>query len=345
MIRRQTFRMPGRSGVLSLLRLASVCLGLAVLLGAHLPADAQDTAQAAAWTMIVPGGETLCARETPFVFWARERDPAKLLVYFQGGGMCWNAETCAPGAGAFDEVIEGDEIGAYSRGIFDDANLDNPLADASAVFIPYCTGDWHTGARTVDYGGEAGIVHHNGQANASAALAWTMAQFPRPTQVVIAGCSAGAYGAVYHAPALTRRYRGAAVFGDSGVGVMPGSWGGLDVWGTYDHAPVVAPADQFIGRLWANAARNAGRARFAQYATTGDEVQQRYLNLMGGGDWAGGRAAALTTLSGLRNFRAFTADSSDHCILETDRFYSEIASSDVPEGARFRDAFAAWAAG
>jgi hypothetical protein len=313
------------------LALAAACV--LVVCGLHRPTAAQGD-----WQLIVAEGAGLCARATPYAFWSRVRDPDRLLVYFQGGGMCWDAATCAPGAGYFDDVIEGGEIGAYTHGIFDDGRAENPLAAYSAVFIPYCTGDWHAGTRTVDYGEPAGVVHHDGYANAAAAVAYARSAFPRPAHTVIAGCSAGAYGAIVHAPALLAQYRRAAVFGDAASGIVPPGWGGLETWGAFDRAGRAAP-DAFADRLWASAMRGAARARFAQYLPAYDERQQFYLAAMGGGDWAGGRARSIAALERAQNFTAFTAETGEHCILETDRFYSEI----TPEGARFRDAWAAWA--
>src|SRR5690606_23723003 len=135
------------------------------------------------WTPITPGGDALCARGTPYTFFVREGDPAKLLIYFQGGGACWNDETCAPGSGVFDEVVEGGEASAFSQGIFDPTNAENPLLGYTTVLVTYCTGDYHTGTRAVEYA--TGAVQHLGALDAAAALDWTFASYPRPTDVVV----------------------------------------------------------------------------------------------------------------------------------------------------------------
>src|SRR5688572_25884181 len=46
------------------------------------------------WHKIEPGGETSCAHATPYAYWVRIGSRNDLLVYFQGGGGCWNADTC-----------------------------------------------------------------------------------------------------------------------------------------------------------------------------------------------------------------------------------------------------------
>lgn len=297
------------------------------------------------WSLIAPGGDTLCARGTPYAFFTRAANPSKLLIYFQGGGACWNAETCDPNAAAFDDSVSGEEVNVYSTGIFNPSNGENPLADYSTVFIPYCTGDWHTGSSTVTYGDQT--IHHNGYANATAALNWAFANYPSPSEVVIGGCSAGSYGSIFYTPTIARRYAGARTvqFGDAGVGrVVPG-WGGFDVWGTFAHLPRgirrTAP-EAFIDALYRGVSRSYPRVRLSQYNTFNDNVQVRYFAMMGGAlaDWVIGLENSIAALTGLANFRAYTAGGGEHCITTSERFYSENV-----DGIRFRDWFAALISG
>ena len=187
-------------------------------------------AQAQDWMAVTPGGDAVCARGTPYTFFVRSGDPNKLLIFFEGGGACWNDATCAPNSGTFDEVVEGGEAANYTQGIFA-PNPDNPLAGYTIVFVSYCTGDYHLGTKAVDYAG--GTVQHKGYVDATAALNWTFATYKRPTDIVVAGCSAGAIGSIYYAPTVARHYRSAHLtqFGDAGVGVINPAWGGFDVWG------------------------------------------------------------------------------------------------------------------
>lgn len=298
--------------------------------------------QAQGWNVIMPEGDTLCARGTPYAFFNRPANPDKLLIYFQGGGACWNAETCAPGAGLFDDTVDPAEAGNYVSGIFNQQDGSNPLADYSVVVIPYCTGDWHMGARTVAYE-DTGEIHHNGYANATAALNWTYANYPRVSEVVISGCSAGAYGSIYHAPSILRRYQGAraAQVGDAAVGLAGSIWGGFGVWGAGDHAGIRATPDNFVNALYERAARAYPRAHFAQYTTVTDNQQIRYYQLMNPPiSFTQGMDASLERLRRLSNFRAYIAPGGEHCITPSDRFYGEQVG-DV----RFRDWFASWVSG
>ena len=298
-----------------------------------------SVAQAQEWQPVTPGGvDEVCARGTPYTFFVRQGDPAKLLIYFQGGGGCWNDETCAPNSGLFDEVVEGNEAGAFNLGIFDASNPENPLAGYSIVFVSYCTGDYHLGTQTVEY--VSGAVQHKGALDAAAALNWTFANYPRPQEVVVAGCSAGAIGALYHTPTIARRYRSASLtaFGDAGVGVINPDWGGFDVWGMRSRR---AAPDQVVTTLYSSAARSYPRARFGEYTTYNDSVQIGYYVLTGAVNaWSLEMDSRMTALQANRNFRSFVAPGGEHCITPTSRFYSEAV-----EGVRFRDWFAGLVAG
>ena len=112
----------------------------------------------------------MCGDGSPFHFWMRQRDPQKVLLYFEGGGACFSAETCNPSDPAYKTAIGHDEtLSDLSSGIWDDTNPENPFRDWSVVFVPYCTGDVHIGNNTADYGN--GItVEHKGYVNGVAAL-------------------------------------------------------------------------------------------------------------------------------------------------------------------------------
>ena len=53
-----------------------------------------------AWSVVAPRGDTRCAFDTPFEFWVREGDPARLFIYLQGGGACWSLDSCDPSKAA-----------------------------------------------------------------------------------------------------------------------------------------------------------------------------------------------------------------------------------------------------
>jgi Pectinacetylesterase len=163
------------------------------------PAD-ETGGDAAGWERVVPGGDCRCFDGSEFSFWVREANPGKVMLFLQGGGGCFSAETCAPDSGLYRTAIEGPPDG----GVFDFADARNPFADYSVVYVPYCTGDVHLGNTTTEYA--PGLtIHHKGYVNGTAALDHLAASFPAATEVVVAGESAGSIAAPLYAGLVSDR--------------------------------------------------------------------------------------------------------------------------------------------
>lgn len=295
----------------------------------------------------VPGAT--CARGTPYSFAARNADADKLMIYFQGGGACWNQDTCKVG-GTFDDSTEADELDFYN-GIFDFANPENPLMNYSIVVVMYCTADVHTGAAAVTFGDGADAVHidFNGAANTNAVLAWVYENYPSPSKLIVAGTSAGAYGAIYHAASILQHYpdADAVVFGDAGIGVTEPNWSGTSVWNTSANLPDAstfgAVDDQHFTRdLYRNGATFFPNARFAEYTSYADQVQMGFYYLMGGSpfEWIPSMQNQLAELDQLPNFHSYIGWGITHTILPMPQFYSVQVN-----GVRFLDWFDALLAG
>lgn len=86
-----------------------------------------------------------------------ERHQSKTLIYFNGGGACWNGATCLTSLTvpvtqttrpAYNPSIENENNPEELGGILDFTRADNPLKDWNMVFIPSCTGDAHLGSKT-----------------------------------------------------------------------------------------------------------------------------------------------------------------------------------------------------
>ena len=176
------------------------------------------------WTPFSPGGETVCADGSPYTYYVRPGTVNKLVVEFEGGGACWNGSTCA-GAVYRPNVSGGPAALTTITGIYDHANLANPVGDWYHVFVSYCTADVHLGDSTQTYTTDSGemTIEHNGQANVAAVLDWVGAEFEAPEAVFVTGCSAGAYGAALYTPQIATRYPDADItqLGDCGAGVIP----------------------------------------------------------------------------------------------------------------------------
>jgi RecA/RadA recombinase len=172
---------------------------------------------------VFPGGVTRCLLSTKPVYSFQVIPGAsdKLMIYFQGGGACWDqASTLAGGCSRY--VME-----QPSCGLFDRSNADNPFREYTVVHIGYCTGDAHAGNvdRPSWRGPGGATVEQRGYRNARAAVDWAYANFGKVTldSFVITGCSAGSMGAQLWSSRLLKsfRYENAAVIADSYAGIFP----------------------------------------------------------------------------------------------------------------------------
>src|SRR5690606_2904613 len=126
-----------------------------------------------------------------------------LVIYLQGGGICYDAFTCLFGGAATSVGVDPlrtalDGSIRANTGIFDRTDEDNPFRDANFVVVPHCTGDHHTGDKVTDYGGA--IRHHVGYTNITRMLERVVPTFRDAGRVVLSGFSAGGVGiaANYH---------------------------------------------------------------------------------------------------------------------------------------------------
>jgi len=137
--------------------------------------------------------ETRCAWGNPWHFFYHQgQDPEKLVIFFEGGGACWDAESCRL------PIYYPIEMPPYGHSFFNFTNPTNPVANYSFLFIPYCTGDAHLGTQTKQFNGSEKI-HFWGRKNFMYALRWYEEQISKgnamqPTKVLTSGCSAGSVG-------------------------------------------------------------------------------------------------------------------------------------------------------
>jgi len=172
--------------------------------GVVVDAAALPTATAGTWTWVdIPGmscddgsGTGVAINPAP----GGGAAGGTLFVYFMGGGACWDASTCyvlnTAVHGPFGQA-QWDGTGAPAVAhALDRARATNPFRDASYVFIPYCTGDLHGGnhVSTYDVLGPR-MFAHVGRRNVETLLPRLLATWPAPARVVVAGSSAGGFGA------------------------------------------------------------------------------------------------------------------------------------------------------
>jgi hypothetical protein len=175
--------------------------------GGHAPTATPFSAPDGVWTWI-PLDDTHCADgSTTGVGVNFSKTGSRVMIYLEGGGACWDELTCynlmtasyfTGGYGEAQFTTESTDAAylAEPGGFFDRTAADNPFKDYSFVYVPYCTGDIHAGNHVATYGTHTG--HHVGFANMTAILAHAAATFPGADRVLLAGSSAGGFGATYN---------------------------------------------------------------------------------------------------------------------------------------------------
>lgn len=158
-------------------------------------------------------------RSRGFINWING-NTKRLLVYLEPGGACWDYESCtgqtrrgaANPNGVPDNYMNlGDFINPNQAGGSPMAAIsplllrNNPTgsnaktAQWNKVFLPYCTGDVHSGNRVVTYQDPTGqnpplTYRHVGAKNVELVIDYLRREFSRPNDMMITGCSAGGTG-------------------------------------------------------------------------------------------------------------------------------------------------------
>jgi hypothetical protein len=309
-----------------------VSWGVWLLAASAATAPAQPLSQATgaaepsdSWTRIDGGAGTGCALDTQYSFFFRDgANTDRLLIYFQGGGACWDWVSCS---GMFDSRVEPDEPRLF-RGIFNTAEPRNPLPGYPSVFVPYCTADVHIGNASVTYGEGSRPVHHHGFRNVSAVLDWVAKRGFRPRTVVVTGTSAGSYGALFYTVPIARLFPKAHVvlIGDSGVPLLNRNADVLKKWGTESVARALwrtEPTAVTLLDAYRQTASIGTRVRMAMITSDQDSIQSAFYLISGSRDW---RPATYSLLADVQAavpaFRTFVVAGSDHGLVHQDAFYS-----------------------
>jgi len=182
--------------------------GVDKYLGQFTPVSSADVGDG--WTKhtfdVAAGAGPICIAGTDYSVFTREGNPSRLLIFEQGGGACWqDFYNC-------NVLAEAQEPPAPRVGIWDFDSKDNPFADYSIVYMPYCDGSVFTGDNDVfdpAFGAAIGVPaavvrFHRGLRNQSAGMDLARAMFPHASRITVAGSSAGGVGAAGFAPFLVR---------------------------------------------------------------------------------------------------------------------------------------------
>lgn len=301
------------------------------------PAAEESSAPAGPWEQVKPGGDCQCADGSEFSFWVREADPTKVVFFFQGGGACFSAETCSPDDSTSKLTTGPSDNPTGEDGVWDFDNPQNPFADYSFVFVPYCTGDVHLGNKTQEYTPEV-TVQHKGFVNGTAALDHLVETFPDAEQVVVAGESAGSIPSPLYAGLVADELPDAAISvladGSGAYADVPGINAAIGtLWGTdrsipdWPEAEGLTVEDWSIPGLFVRSNEHAPDIAFARHDYAFDDVQKTFISLTG----LPGADNVLSVIddnerqieeSGVDLF-SFIAPGAGHTVLSQDAFYTE----------------------
>jgi hypothetical protein len=283
-----------------------------------------------------PTGATLFPADWRFL--VRPGSTDKLVIYFEGGGACWDFISCIQVQSFFQALDPNlaEEL-PNGSGIFDLGNPKNPVRDWTFLFIPYCTADLHAGTRDATYGGFT--IRHRGRVNTEAALAWAVANVPNAQQILVTGSSAGGYGARNDFDRIAELYPDAKLSHLGDASTLSPSPAVVDLlrteWG----------ASGVVGRVadYATLAARYPDAHFGLYGTEHDQVLTSFRGLfcltvpaLEVGctgcpvcELQDDVTAELAVASATPNFRYYIAAGGVHTILLSPLFYTE-ASAGIP---------------
>jgi hypothetical protein len=156
----------------------------------------------------LPG--TVCGNDSQYKIWVNwSNDSDNLVVVLEPGGACWDYDSCTGkngirGAANVDGLPDDHYQMAPIISPFLNRGFDtNPSKTWNLVYVPYCTGDVHTGNAVATYDDGAGNMvtfHHEGHADMEAVVSWIDGNFTHVPKMLVTGCSAGGVGSLvnYH---------------------------------------------------------------------------------------------------------------------------------------------------
>ena len=168
------------------------------------------------WFEIAPEG-IVSADGSPVTTQMRIGTENKVIVFFFGGGISLNDYTAArPYVGMTIDVEPGfysantdDQIPVWCETGIGDAVPINPFRNWTIIIVPYTTADFHVGDAEYEYtalDGSDAILHHHGYENYRAILDEATRYIGQPDELLVAGYSAGGYGAAMLTEDLMENY-------------------------------------------------------------------------------------------------------------------------------------------
>jgi hypothetical protein len=289
------------------------------------------------WTLHETGADCMCADGSPYTFSTRSGDPSKVVVYFQGGGACYNEAACDFETGSYKPTTGPDDHPSNDgAGIWDVSNPANPFTDWTVVFMPYCTGDIFRGDAEAVYS-DALTIQHRGGVNARHAVDYVSAELPTAERILVTGSSAGGVPTPWIGGLM------ADEFPDADVAALADGSGGYarnpdvsraigGIWGTPDALPDwpeiagLPDGEVTVPDMFKYAGLHAPDLRLARFDHGWDETQAEaaaIAGLPGGVREVLDVNEALSEDAGVR-LDVYIAAGTEHTILDQSEMYSLI---------------------
>lgn len=162
------------------------------------------------WIKVEPPG-VVCGNNTQYKFFVNYSDTSdNLVVVLEPGGACWDYDSCTGkngirGAANVDGVADDHyDLAPFISPFLNRSLAESPTTDWNYIYIPYCTGDVHTGNNIATYTDETSAdsveFHHDGHHAIEEITSWIDANFTSVPKLFVTGCSAGGAGSLvnYH---------------------------------------------------------------------------------------------------------------------------------------------------
>ena len=298
-----------------------------------------------------------------FTFFAKGGKQNDLVIFFQGGGACWDAMNCYHVPTYTQEQGEtlADFADTAGMGIFDTRNPKNPFRKWGFIYLPYCTGDLHWGASDSEYplnpadpdNSPAITIQHRGFVNFQVVLKWLKENTRYPRRIFVTGSSAGSYGATMAFAYIKRAFPWSRLYllGDAGNGVTSEEFSteGILNWNVQT-PPWIFPdgyqPETTMAEIYTTLAWWHPFSRLGQYTTAWDTTQISFYNIMQHIDdpsawsivdpnteiplidlWLSWHyqmtGFAYVTAGYTYNYRYYIASGMEHTILMSPKFYTE----------------------
>lgn len=182
-----------------------------------------------------------CRNGSPAGYYLRKGKNAEgnLMIFFNGGGVCYDDFLCGFNPQSVDESMPGETIQNATLELFSNLQVlkvaqqpveegifkrdaKNPVGDWNMVYIPYCTGDIFAGTKPDTeipnsiLQGKQQLVGYN---NTMLMLPLIKQAFPSPKQVLVTGVSAGGMATLVHYDNMRETFKGADVLAISDSGI------------------------------------------------------------------------------------------------------------------------------